>query len=91
MTESQATPTGRRVTLPLAGLLLGLAPGVLLILAAQFAISGEPQLTVGTVGMWLAAAGGANGLLMAIRTNGRPPRRRLPACLTRFGGPGISG
>ena len=75
MTEHHATHPSRRGARLLVGLVLGLAPGVLLILLAQFAISGEQELTVGTAGMWLAAAGALIGPVAALRS-GRTSRTR---------------
>jgi hypothetical protein len=51
----------------LVGALLGALPGVLLILVAPFLVNGEPQLTVGVAGMWLAAAGALAGVIVALR------------------------
>jgi hypothetical protein len=51
----------------LVGVLLGALPGVLLVLVAQFLVNGEPQLTVGVAGMWLAAAGALAGVIVALR------------------------
>lgn len=72
-TPRGATPTPRRWTQLLAGLGLGALPGVLLVLVAQFAVTGEPQLTVGVAGMWLAVLGAVAGFVVALlRTRGRP-------------------
>jgi hypothetical protein len=76
MTEHPFAHSGRGWSRPLAGLLIGLVPGALLILVALLAIRGEPQLTVGTAGMWLAVAGATIGLVLALRTRSGPTRRR---------------
>lgn len=59
-----STPRWMRL---LVGVLLGALPGVLLVLVAQFLVNGEPQLTVGVAGMWLAAAGALAGVIVALR------------------------
>ncbi|MDQ3938412.1 MAG: hypothetical protein M3253_07000 [Chloroflexota bacterium] len=76
MTERQKATTTPRGVQVLAGLFLGLVPGLLLVLIAQFVITGEAQLTVGTAGLWLAAAGGGTGLLIAYRRSRRDRQGR---------------
>jgi hypothetical protein len=72
-TPRRVAPMPRRWKQLLAGLVLGVLPGVLLVLVAQFVVTGEPQLTVGVAGMWLAAVGAVAGFVVALlRTRGRP-------------------
>jgi hypothetical protein len=42
---------------------IGAAPGIVLVLVAQFVIDGEMELTVGAPGFLLAAAGAIAGLI----------------------------
>lgn len=64
----------------LFAMLIGAAPGLVLVLLAQFVISGEMQLTVGAPGMLLAVAGGAAGLVLGLRRARRAdrPSRQYP-------------
>lgn len=48
----------------LAGMLIGAAPGVLLVLLAEFVVDGEMQLTVGAPGLLLTAIGAVVGLIV---------------------------
>lgn len=48
----------------LVGMLIGAAPGAILVLLAQYVIAGEMQLTVGAPGIVLAVIGAAAGLVL---------------------------
>lgn len=61
---------GRRAVRAARGAIVGAAPGVALVLVAQFAVDGEMQLTVGAPGILLAAVGAVLGL-----AHGLSPRR----------------
>lgn len=64
----------RRTAWSVAGAILGAVPGLILVLIAQFVVRGEPQLTVGVAGIWLAIVGAVVGLSVAlVRTRGRRP------------------
>ena len=49
----------------LAGLVIGAAPGLILVLLAEFVIDGEMQLTVGAPGIILAVVGAVVGAVVA--------------------------
>lgn len=60
----------------LLGAVIGAAPGLILVLLAQFVIDGEMQLTVGAPGILLAAGGAIAGFVVgAIRGTARPVDR----------------
>jgi hypothetical protein len=61
-----------RASRALLWMLLGAAPGLALVLIAQFAIQGEMQLTVGAPGLWLAVVGAVAGLIFALMRDRRP-------------------
>lgn len=54
------------------GAFIGAIPGVLLVLLAQFVISGELQLTVGAPGIMIAALGLVVGFGMGFRSSYSP-------------------
>jgi hypothetical protein len=67
MTMADGSLSTQRWMRLLVGALFGALPGVLLVLVAQFLVNGEPQLTVGVAGMWLAVAGALAGVIVALR------------------------
>lgn len=55
---------------------IGATPGVVLVLLAQFVVTGEMQLTVGAPGLLLAVVGGVTGLVVGfVRRPDRPGTR----------------
>jgi hypothetical protein len=56
------------------GALVGATPGILLVLLAQFVISGELQLTVGAPGIMIAVLGLVVGFGVGFRS-GRSPSK----------------
>jgi hypothetical protein len=68
-------PVDDRIIRTAAYAALGAAPGLVLVLLAQFVIDGEMQLTVGAPGILLAVAGALVGLVYGSRRRAdRPPR-----------------
>ena len=55
----------------IAGAAIGAAPGVILVLLAQFVIKGELQLTIGAPGILLTVIGAIAGFLVGWQTSPR--------------------
>ena len=55
------------------GALLGVVPGVVLLLLATFVIEGEVQLTVGAAGVALAFGGAIAGFVVGLSRPGANP------------------
>jgi hypothetical protein len=62
---------GTRIGKGAIGAVVGMLPGVILILLAQFVITGELQLTVGAPGIVIAAVGLVVGFALGYQ-GGRP-------------------
>lgn len=56
----------------IVGALVGATPGILLVLLAQFVVSGEPQLTIGAPGIVIAGLGLVVGFGTGFRSGHSP-------------------
>ena len=57
------------------GAAIGAAPGVVLVLLAQFVIKGEMQLTIGAPGIVVAAVGSIVGFIVGWGRSARRPNQ----------------
>ena len=63
-----------RIWRGVVGAIIGVTPGLILVLLAQFVIEGEWQLTVGASGVLLGGAGALAGFVLGLsrRSTARP-------------------